>query len=354
MSAAGPHARPSGSSSGDPAPGVRCGPALRGVALAVGESASPVGFAGSPCRAITASWPGAPSWASAGAPWAGTEASTCTTIAWRSPPASAPRRWASQDSASRTSASARRCAGVSAGCARSVASVASVASARPTGVAAETSACPPASRAWGGRATVRRQRRRLAVEPRGVLERAQQQRARLGAQAHPQQQRAVVLVVPAQRAARVLARLARRLGRLLGAPKPPHHPLHVIGRAVQRDHQQRRLGGRRGHAAERAHLRVAQLAPGHRRGDPRQRLQGVRHAHLLARRAAVDAALAGQPVRARVREPAVGPAAAMVELGHERQPAPAGRVQMPRRLGDLRPQLRQRRARHRSARLRAQ
>ena len=58
------------------------------------------------------------------------------------------------------------------------------------------------------------------------------------------------------------------------------------------------------------------------------------HAHLLARRADIEAALPVEPVRAGLRE-AVRPAVAAVELGDQAQPAVVGRVEVAGQLGDL-------------------
>ncbi len=72
---------------------------------------------------------------------------------------------------------------------------------------------------------------------------------------------------------RVLARLARKLLDFLHATELPHQRLDVMRGAVQCDVEQHVLVGRRRHARERAHLRIAQLAAAHGRGNLRQRLR---------------------------------------------------------------------------------
>ena len=67
-------------------------------------------------------------------------------------------------------------------------------------------------------------------------------------------------------------------------------------------------------------------------GNPDQRM---RHAHLLAGRAQVQAALEVQPVRAG-GQLAVRPAVAPIELGDQREPAIIGGIQVSGEFGDLR------------------
>jgi hypothetical protein len=93
-------------------------------------------------------------------------------------------------------------------------------------------------------------------------------------------------------------------------------PLHLLGGGLLRVLQQLRLVLRRGHAAQRANLRIRQFARGKSARDARQVEQRRRDAHLLARGADHDAALHVQPLGAVVE--LVGlPALADVELAHQ-------------------------------------
>src|SRR6202040_4098270 len=74
------------------------------------------------------------------------------------------------------------------------------------------------------------------------------------------------------------------------------------------------------------------LAAAHDRGEPRQRAERPRHAHLLARRAKVEPHAPSQPMSARV-EPAA-PAAALIEVAQHRQQLVSRRRDLRRQLGD--------------------
>ena len=96
----------------------------------------------------------------------------------------------------------------------------------------------------------------------------------------------------------MLLRFAGEFLRFLRAAVALHQALHMIGGAVQGDHQQGRLGGRAGDAGERPDFGVAQFASRHGRGDLGQAGEGMRDAHLLPCRSQVQPALEIQPVRA--------------------------------------------------------
>lgn len=128
--------------------------------------------------------------------------------------------------------------------------------------------------------------------------------------------------------------LARELFRFRRASIGTDEGLDVMRSAVQRDLQKVVFVLRRGDTRDRADLRVADLASLHGCCDLRQLLQRVRRAHLLARRAQVDAALPIEPVRAVLRRATV-PALATIELGDESEKAIVRRVEMADQLDDL-------------------
>ena len=116
-------------------------------------------------------------------------------------------------------------------------------------------------------------------------------------------------------------------------PAPgPHHPLDVRRRAVVREVQQPGLGLGGGDAAERADLGVGDFAALHRPAEAGQRLEGLGDAHLLARRAQVDARPPVQPVGA--RQEAGVPAGLRVELAEQDQEVIGGGVQARGQLRD--------------------
>ena len=190
--------------------------------------------------------------------------------------------------------------------------------------------------------------RQRQVLERGV-ERLHDEATGLGRQPRLDHDRAVLLVAPGKTAVSVLTRLALELGDFQHVAEVPHQLLDVARRAVQRHREQRRLGPGAGHPRQRPHLGVAQFPARHRRTDERQRLERVRHPHLLARRAQIQAALPVEPVRAALGEAAV-PTQAAVELRDEREPAVGAGVQVPGELGDLVDQRRRRDGRESVAR----
>jgi hypothetical protein len=171
------------------------------------------------------------------------------------------------------------------------------------------------------------------IQQRGI-ERLQQQRTALGGQLQLYDQRAVLIVEIAEPPLRVLPRLARDLFHFLHAAELPHHCFDVMRGAVQSDVEQSLL--RRGccDAGDRAHLRVAEFAATHGRGDQWQAFERAGDTDLLARRPQIEAALPAEPVGAGMRK-AIGPALATVELGDQHQPAVVRRVEVPGQFGDL-------------------
>jgi hypothetical protein len=99
------------------------------------------------------------------------------------------------------------------------------------------------------------------------IERLDQQGAGEGGQAGFENQAAVLGEPVAHAAVGMLPRLAGELLGVLRAAIAPHQALHVIGGAVQGDHEEGLFGGRAGHAGEGAHFRIAQFTAGHGGGD---------------------------------------------------------------------------------------
>jgi hypothetical protein len=139
----------------------------------------------------------------------------------------------------------------------------------------------------------------------------------------------------------MLAHFAGELCRLLRAAVALHQALHMIGGAVQGDHEQARFGRRAGDAGERPHFGVAQFAPRHGGGDQRQVRERMGDAHLLACRTQVQPALEIQPVRAGVQFP-IPPAPAPIEFGDQREPTIIRGIELSGQRGDLRLELLQR------------
>ena len=109
--------------------------------------------------------------------------------------------------------------------------------------------------------------------------------------------------------------------------------LDVLGGAGTPDGQQALFGLRRRHPCERADLGVRELAARERLGQPRQRGERARHAHLLSGRAQIETDTPGEPLGAGAK--AVVPAGAGVELADEIEQARGGGIEMPGELGDL-------------------
>ena len=109
--------------------------------------------------------------------------------------------------------------------------------------------------------------------------------------------------------------------------------LDVLGGAGAPDGEQALLDLRRRHPRESADLGVRELAARECLGQPRQRGERARHAHLLASRAQVEANAPGQPLGAGAK--AVVPATTRVELADEIEQAGGGGLEMPGELGDL-------------------
>ena len=116
--------------------------------------------------------------------------------------------------------------------------------------------------------------------------------------------------------------------RLAVHPSPaPDDALDVLGGAGTPDGEQALLGLRRRHPRERADLGVRQLAARERLGQPRQRGERARHAHLLAGRAQVETDAPRQPLGAGAK--AVVPAAAGVKVADEIEEASAAASRCP-------------------------
>ena len=135
--------------------------------------------------------------------------------------------------------------------------------------------------------------------------------------------------MPSSSTCMLSARLANRACSAPGcssrsaSPPRPHQPLHVRGRGAQGHRQQPRLGGRRGHPGQGAHLRIGRLAARHGRGYMVEVGQRGGDAQLLARGAEIEAGAPVQPVCAGA--PPL-PAVAGVELAQLAQQLVSSRI----------------------------
>ena len=116
-------------------------------------------------------------------------------------------------------------------------------------------------------------------------------------------------------------------------PPAPDDALDVLGGTGTANRQQALFGLRRCHPRERADLGVGQLAVRECLGQPRQRGERTRHAHLLAGRAEVETDAPRQPLGAGAK--AVVPTGAGVKVADEIQEASARGIEMHGELGDL-------------------
>jgi hypothetical protein len=94
------------------------------------------------------------------------------------------------------------------------------------------------------------------------------------------------------------------------------------------------LGLRLGDAGERPHLGIGELAALELLPDQRKLREGAGDPHVLPGRAGVEAAAPRHPFRERATA-GLPPAAAAIELGHQRQPASVAGVHLRRQRLDL-------------------
>jgi len=100
----------------------------------------------------------------------------------------------------------------------------------------------------------------------------------------------------------------------------------LAGGAGPTDGQETLFRFRRGHARQRPHLGVRELAAGEGLGQERQRPQRARHPHALARRARVEPHTPGEPFGARAA--ARVPAFPRVELANQIEEAGGRGIEM--------------------------
>jgi hypothetical protein len=143
----------------------------------------------------------------------------------------------------------------------------------------------------------------------------QEERARLGRQASADRHGAVFGRIHVEGPAGVLPGGLVPFCLAIHASPPADDALDMLGGAGAADRQQALLGLRRRHPRERADLGVGQLAVRECLGQPRQRGERPRHAHLLAGRAEVESNAPRQPLGAGAK--AVVPAAADVKVADE-------------------------------------
>src|SRR5437016_1545807 len=144
---------------------------------------------------------------------------------------------------------------------------------------------------------------------------------------------AVFVLIDMERAAPVAPNGFPRLRDPIHPRPTSHDALYVFCGSRPADLEQPLFGLRRGHASERADLRVRQLTAGQRSGQQRQHAERPRHANPLAGGARVEPDAPRQPRGAGAE--AVAPAAAEVEVADEIE-QPSGRgVVMGGQLGDV-------------------
>lgn len=138
----------------------------------------------------------------------------------------------------------------------------------------------------------------LLVDPfTGRLERCQQDGASFGRQAAMDDDRTVIIVVHAQRSARVVPLGSFRLLFPINAPGA-HDPFQLPGSCRAADPEQALLGLRGCDAGDRANLGVRELAAGERVGESWQGTERAGDANLLAGRSESDVCPVAEPVRA--------------------------------------------------------
>jgi len=168
-------------------------------------------------------------------------------------------------------------------------------------------------------------------------QRLHEQSADLRRQSAADDHHAVLVLIHVQRPARVAPGGLPRLGLPVHAAPAANDPLDVRGGAGPTHRQQPRFGLGSGHAGQRPHLGVRELAPGESPGQQRQRAQGVRDADALAGRARVESHSPGQPGCTGAE--AGVPTTAGVELANQVQKVRSGGLDVRRQLGDLITQL---------------
>ena len=144
---------------------------------------------------------------------------------------------------------------------------------------------------------------------------------------------AVFILIHPERAASVALGGFARLGDAVHPAPAAHDALDVAGGAGVAHGQQALFGLGRGHAGQRPHLGVRELAVRERLGQPRQRREGARHSHAFAGGAQIEPHAPGEPGGARAES--VVPAASRVELADEIEQARGRRFEMGRQLGNL-------------------
>jgi hypothetical protein len=144
---------------------------------------------------------------------------------------------------------------------------------------------------------------------------------------------AVLVLVNVKHAPGVPLRGFLRLGHPVHAAPTAHDPFDVIGGPRTADRQQPSFGLGRGHAGERAHLGVRQLASGKGFGEERQRAERARDPHPLTGRARIEPHAEAQPdgTRAEARVPS----RSRVELADQVQEVRGRGVEVSGELGDL-------------------
>jgi hypothetical protein len=124
-----------------------------------------------------------------------------------------------------------------------------------------------------------------------------------------------------------------RLGLPVHTAPAAHDPLDLGRRARAPHRQQPRFGLRGRHPAQGADLGVGQLPAGQRLSEERERPEGARDTHPLARRPQVEPHPPGEPRRAGAE--ARVPAAPRVEGADQVEQAGRGGIEVRRQLGDL-------------------
>ena len=164
-------------------------------------------------------------------------------------------------------------------------------------------------------------------------QRLHEQRAHLGLEPSADHDHAVLVVTDVEGPADVPLRRLARLGPAVHRAPAAYDALDVGGGARASYGEQPRLGLRRGHAGEGAHLGVRQLPAAEGLGEEWQRPEGARHPHPLAGCTEIETHPPGEPggagAEARV------PAAAGVELADQVEQARGGGVEVRGQLSNL-------------------
>jgi hypothetical protein len=149
----------------------------------------------------------------------------------------------------------------------------------------------------------------------GCGQRLQEHRAGLRRQPAADDHHAVFVLIHAERAIVVALCGFARLGDAIHTAPAADDSLDVAGGAGPAHSEQTLFSLRRGHAGERPHLGVRELASREGLGQSRQRRQGAGHPHAFPGRAQVEPHAPAQPGGARAESRV--PAAAGVELADE-------------------------------------